>query len=127
MSKSNVLTAGYLERIRGNICISIINNWLSVNPFPVKAGSFVFSLLVPFAPRGFSLEPSWMILYKGLAYFVYLESLGVVLYIAITARPENRSLGIVDLEQVLIHFISENDRSASQLLIGWVQAMTRGR
>ena len=66
-----------------------------------------------------------MSLYKGLAYFVYFESLGVVLYIAITARSENRSLGIVDLEQVLIHFISENDRAASQLLIGWVQAMTR--
>ena len=68
-----------------------------------------------------------MILYKGLAYFVYLESLEVVVYIAITARSENRSLGIVDLEQVLIHFIRENDRSASQLLIGWVQAMTRRR
>ena len=56
-----------------------------------------------------------MSLYKGLAYFVYFESLGVVLYIAITARSENRSLGIVDLEQVLIHFISENDSSASQI------------
>ena len=29
---------------------------------------------------------------------------------AITARSDNRSLGTVDLEQVLIHFISENDR-----------------
>ena len=46
---------------------------------------------------------------------------------AITARSDNRSLGIVDLEQVLIHFISENDRSASALAIGRVQAMTRGR
>ena len=46
---------------------------------------------------------------------------------AITARSENRSLGIVDLEQFLIHFISENDRSASALLIGRVHAMTRGR
>ena len=46
---------------------------------------------------------------------------------AITARSDNRSLGIVDLEQVLIHFISENDRSASALVIGRVQAMTRRR
>ena len=46
---------------------------------------------------------------------------------AITARSENRSSGIVDLEQVLIHFISENDRSASALGIGRVQAMTRRR
>ena len=46
---------------------------------------------------------------------------------AITARSENRSLGIVDLEQVLIHFISENDGSASALVIGRVQAMTRRR
>ena len=46
---------------------------------------------------------------------------------AITARPDNRPLGIVDLEQVLIYFISENDRSASTLVIGRVHAMTRGR
>jgi len=46
---------------------------------------------------------------------------------AITARSENRSSGIVDLEQVLIHFISENDRSVSALVIGWVQATTRRR
>ena len=45
----------------------------------------------------------------------------------ITARSDNRSLGIVDLEPVLIHFISENDRLASALVIGWVQAMTRRR
>ena len=37
---------------------------------------------------------------------------------AITARSDNRSLGIVDLEQFLIHFISENDRPASALVIG---------
>ena len=46
---------------------------------------------------------------------------------AITARSENRSSGAVDLEQVLIHFISENDGSASTLVIGRVQAMTRRR
>ena len=34
---------------------------------------------------------------------------------AITARSDNRFLGIDDLEQVLIHFINENDRSASAL------------
>ena len=44
----------------------------------------------------------------------------------ITARSENRSSGIVDIEHVLIHFTSENDRSASELVIGRVQAMTRG-
>ena len=38
----------------------------------------------------------------------------------ITARSENRSSGIVDLEQVLIHFINENDRSAFALAIGRV-------
>ena len=38
----------------------------------------------------------------------------------INARSENRSSGIVDLEQVLIYFISENDRSASLLVIGRV-------
>ena len=43
---------------------------------------------------------------------------------AITARSDNRSLGIVDLEQFLIHFISENDRSASTLVIRKVPAMT---
>ena len=42
-----------------------------------------------------------------------------------TMGSENRSSGVVDLEQVLIHFISENDRLASALVIGWVQAMTR--
>ena len=46
---------------------------------------------------------------------------------AITARSDNHCLGIDDLEQVLIHFISENDRSASALVIGRVQAMIRGR
>ena len=46
---------------------------------------------------------------------------------AITARFQNRSSGIFDLEQVLIHFISENDRSASALVIGMVQAVTRRR
>ena len=44
---------------------------------------------------------------------------------AITARSEDRSSGIVDQEQVLIHFISENDHSSSQLVIGRVQEMTR--
>ena len=38
----------------------------------------------------------------------------------INARSENRSSGIVDLEQVLIYFISENDRSDSLLVIGRV-------
>ena len=42
-----------------------------------------------------------------------------------TARSENPSSGVVDLEKVLIHFISENDGSASALGIGRVQAMTR--
>ena len=37
---------------------------------------------------------------------------------AITVRSDNRSLGIVDLEQFLIYFISENDRSDSALVIG---------
>ena len=46
---------------------------------------------------------------------------------AITARSDNRSLGIVVLEQVLIHLISENDRSASALVIGKFQATTRRR
>ena len=46
---------------------------------------------------------------------------------AIAARSENRSSGITDLEEVLIHFISENDRSASALVIGRVQATTRRR
>ena len=63
-----------------------------------------------------------MSLYKGLAYLVYLESLGVV-----RARSEKHASSIVDLEQVLIHFISKNDRSASALVIGWVQAITRRR
>ena len=44
---------------------------------------------------------------------------------AFTARSENRSSGTVDLEQVLIHFISEEDRSASAPVIGRVQVMTR--
>ena len=50
---------------------------------------------------------------------------------ATTARSENRSSDIFDLEQVLIHFIienfSENDHSASVLVISRVQAMTRRR
>ena len=41
---------------------------------------------------------------------------------AITVRSENRSSGIVDLEQV-----SENDRSGSALVIGRVQAMAKRR
>ena len=46
----------------------------------------------------------------------------------IPARSENRPSDIVsDLEQVLIHFISENDRSASSLVISRVQEMTRKR
>ena len=43
-----------------------------------------------------------------------------------TARSENPSSGVVDLEQVLIHFISENDGSGSAFVIGRVRAMTRG-
>ena len=69
-----------------------------------------------------------MSLYKGLlAYLVYLyrESLGIVR--GDHCEIKKRSLGIVDLEQVLIHFISENDRSASALVIGRMQAMTRRR
>ena len=47
---------------------------------------------------------------------------------AISARSENRSSDIAsDLEQVLIHFVSENDHLASAHVIGRVQAMTRGR
>ena len=46
---------------------------------------------------------------------------------AITARSDNRSLDIVDLEQVLIHFIRENDRSASALVFGREHPMTRER
>ena len=63
-----------------------------------------------------------MNLYKGFEYLVYLESLEVV---HITARSENCS--IVDLEQVLMHFISEKNRSASAIVIGRVQATTRRR
>ena len=37
---------------------------------------------------------------------------------AITARSEKRSSDIVDLEQVLIHFISKNDRSACAIVRG---------
>ena len=37
---------------------------------------------------------------------------------AITARSWKRSSDIVDLEQVLIHFISKNDRSASAIMMG---------
>ena len=48
-------------------------------------------------------------------------------YMAITARSENRSSDIVDLEQVLIHFICENDHPASVHQISRVQAMTRRR
>ena len=44
-----------------------------------------------------------------------------------TARSENCSSGVVDLEQVLIHFISEHDGSASAFVIGRVQVMTRRR
>ena len=44
---------------------------------------------------------------------------------AITARPEKHASSIVNLEQVLIHFISEKDSSTSALVIGRVQAMTR--
>ena len=47
---------------------------------------------------------------------------------AISTRSENRSSDIVsDLEQVLIHFITENDHLASAHVIGMVQAMTRRR
>ena len=63
-----------------------------------------------------------MNLYKGFEYLVYLESLGVVHN---TVRSENCS--IVDLEQVLIHFISEKNRSASAIVIGGVQVTTRRR
>ena len=63
-----------------------------------------------------------MSLYKGFEYLVFLESLGVV---HITARSEN--CFILDLEQVLMHFISEKNRSASAIVIGRVQAATRRR
>ena len=43
------------------------------------------------------------------------------------ARSENRSSGVVDLEQVWIHFINENDGSASAFVIVRVPAMTRRR
>ena len=46
---------------------------------------------------------------------------------AITARSENPSSDIVDLEHVLIHFISENDHSVSVLVISRVKAVTRRR
>ena len=77
-------------------------------------------------------ELSWMSLYKSfLAYLVYLylKSSGVVHGDhCLSARSENRSSDIVrDLEQVLIHFISENDHSASVLVISRVQAMSRRR
>ena len=69
-------------------------------------------------------EPSWMSFYKGLlAYLVYLKSLGSVH--GDHCKIRDRASSIVDLEQVYIHFISENDRSASALVIGRVQAMTR--
>ena len=44
-----------------------------------------------------------------------------------SARSENRSSGVVDLEQVWINFISENDGSASAFVIVRVPAMTRRR
>ena len=44
-----------------------------------------------------------------------------------SARSENRSSGVVDLEQVWIHFINENDGSASAFVIVRVPAMTRRR
>ena len=44
---------------------------------------------------------------------------------AITARSENFYSDIVDLGQVMIRFASEKDRSASALVIGRVQAITR--
>ena len=46
---------------------------------------------------------------------------------AITARSENSSSDIVDLDKVLIYFISENDHSVSVLVISRVKAMTRRR
>ena len=54
-----------------------------------------------------------MSLYKGfLAYLVYLYLEFPEVVHVIAARSENRSPDIVsDVEQVLIHFISENDYS----------------
>ena len=66
-----------------------------------------------------------MSLNKGLAYLVYLESLG---HCDQTGEIREHASSIVDLEQVLIHFISENDSSSSaQVVIGRVQAMTGRR
>ena len=55
-------------------------------------------------------ELSWMSLYLV---YLYLESLGVVH--GDDCEIRERSSDIVDPEQVLIHFISKNDRSASAI------------
>ena len=68
-----------------------------------------------------------MSLYKDLLTYLVFSRISRSSIRRSTARSENRSSGVVDLEQVLIHFISENDGSASALVIGRVQAMTRRR
>ena len=67
-----------------------------------------------------------MSLYKDLLAYLVFSYISRSSIWRSTARSENRSSGVVDLEQVLIHFISENDGSASAFVIGRVQAMTKG-
>ena len=68
-----------------------------------------------------------MSLYKDLLAYLVFSRISRSSIWQSTARSENRSSGVVNLEQVLIHFISENDGSASAFVIGRVQAMTRRR
>ena len=68
-----------------------------------------------------------MSLYKDLLAYLVFSRISRSSIWRSTTRSENRSSGVVDLEQVLIHFISENDGSASAFVIGKVQAMTRRR
>ena len=68
-----------------------------------------------------------MSLYKDLLAYLVFSYISRISIWRSTARSENRSSGVVDLEQVLIHFISENYGSASAFVIGRVQAMTRRR
>ena len=69
-------------------------------------------------------EPSWSL--QRLAGLFRLRRISRSSIWRSAARSENRSSSVVDLEQVLIHFISENDGSGSAFVIGRVRAMTRG-
>ena len=69
-----------------------------------------------------------MSLCKGFPHLVYLESLEALVYGNLCDIRESLSVHTYfGLDQVQIHFIGENDRSASLLVISSVQAMTRRR